>query len=109
MPMKGSKATSHYILLCNNMNNIYMCVGEQIARCEGECELVMQVFLEDCHIAETLETLNIPERQIFLDRILLFNCSDPETYLMQTVPVDNSSCLSTAFLLDSRKYHECPY
>ena len=83
-----------------------MCVGEQIAPCEGECELVMRLFLEDCHIAETLEILNIPETDIFLDRILLINCSDPETYLIQTVPVDNSSCLSTNFLLDSCEHHE---
>ena len=82
-----------------------MCVGEQIAQCDGECELAERVLLEDCHI---LDVLNTPEINDFLNKTLRVNCSDPTTYLIPTVPVDNSSCLSTAFLLDSCKHHEQP-
>jgi hypothetical protein len=74
--------------------------GEQVVLCEGECEVIARVFLEGCSIAEILETLNITEMSYtFLNRQQQVDCSDSDTYLIPTVPVDNSSCLSVTHLL----------
>ena len=65
--------------------------------------MAAQVFLVDCRIAEILGTLNIATMSPFIENQLKVNCSDPQTYLIPTVPVDNSSCLSAASLLYSSK------
>ncbi|CAI8029750.1 Hepatocyte growth factor receptor [Geodia barretti] len=74
--------------------------GEQVVLCEGECEAIARVFLEGCSIAEILETLNTTEMSYtFLNRQQQVDCSDSDTYLIPTIPVDNSSCLSATHLL----------
>ena len=68
--------------------------------CGDECERVVKLLLEDCRLADTLQTLNFTISNPFFAAIMQLNCSDPVTYLIPSVPVDNTSCLSLAELLN---------
>ena len=73
--------------------------GEWIPPCDGECERIVQTVLGRCQLEDILKTSNFTETKSFLATMMQFNCSDPATYLISSVPVDHSSCFSVADLL----------
>ena len=74
--------------------------GEWTPPCDGECERIVQIILGRCQLEDILKTSNFTVINSFLATMVQFNCSDPVTYLIPSVPVDNSSCFSAADLLN---------
>ena len=73
--------------------------GEWTPPCDGECERIVQTVLGRCQLEDIFKTSNFTvTMNTFLATMLQFNCSDPVTYLVPSVPVDHSSCFSVADL-----------
>ena len=74
-------------------------VGEQLSLCEGQCERIDQILEEECGIHELLASQNITTINPFISAFVMYNCSDPSSYQIAGVPVDNTSCLTMTDLL----------
>ena len=74
--------------------------GEWIPTCDGECERIVQTVLGRCQLEDISMTLNITVTNPFFASMMQFNCSDPVTYLIPSVPVDHASCFSAADILN---------
>ena len=64
--------------------------GEQLVFCEGQCEMIREILQEQCHLDELLG----PTINPFITRGLQSNCSDPDTYLIPGVPINNKTCFT---------------
>ena len=74
--------------------------AEQILQCEGECERIVQIFAENCHLEEIMGAVNLTaDESPFVFGLAQLNCSDRGTYRIPTVPVDSTSCLSPSDVL----------
>ena len=74
--------------------------GERILPCDGECERIVQTVLGRCQLEDISMTLNFTTTNHVFTTMMQFNCSDPVTYLIPSVPVDHASCFSAADLLN---------
>ena len=77
------------------------CAGEQRALCRGECENILKIFQENCRLIEKLGNINFTVQNSFLETLLNVNCSDTDSYLIPSVPIDNTTCFSAPDLLST--------
>ena len=67
--------------------------------CDDQCPEIA-LFIEQCNLKDIVsQSVNLSTNDLFLATIQQFNCSDPLSYLIPGVPVDNTTCLSIVELL----------
>ena len=88
------------LFACSSMYHPCNENGEWIPPCDGECERIVQTVFERCQLEDISMTLNFTATNPFFNTMMQFNCSDPATYLIPSVPVDHASCFSAADLLN---------
>ena len=81
--------------------------GKQMIICDGQCPQLNRFIDEQCNLKDVLMSAHYMSNNSFLDTLLRFNCSDPQTYLVPGVPVDNTTCYDIMSLITIPTTSKC--
>lgn len=69
----------------------YMTAGTQMLICDDQCSTITGI-VEMCQFLSNVSAPSDP----FFEYLRMFNCSDPTTYLIQGIPINDMECIPLA-------------